>query len=152
GVNKVSFYSVDNVGNVEGVKTVEVKIDKTAPVTESNVSDQWNQGEVAIELTATDDLSGVAKTFYSINDSEFVEGTALTVTEEGVNKVSFYSVDNAGNVEDAKTVEVKIDKTAPTVSIPLQSEQELGSTIKVDYLAVDNLSGIAVEKVTVDGK
>jgi large repetitive protein len=152
GVNKVSFYSVDHAGNVEETKTVEVKIDRTAPVTVSNVPDQWNQGEVAVELTATDDLSGVTKTFYSINGSELVEGTAFTVTEEGVNEVSFYSVDNAGNVEELTTVEVKIDKTTPTVSIPLETEQELGSTFTLDYLAADNLSGIAVEEVTFNGK
>jgi large repetitive protein len=152
GVNKVSFYSVDNAGNVEEVKTVEVKIDQTAPETTSNVIDQWNKGDVAVELTATDDLSGVAGTFYSINGSEFVEGTTFTVTEEGVNVVTFYSVDNAGNVEEVKTVEVKIDQTAPTISLEVEGEQVLGSTFTLDYLAADNLSGIAVEEVTLNGK
>jgi large repetitive protein len=152
GVNKVSFYSVDNAGNEEEVKTVEVKIDSEVPETVSNVAAGWNQGEVAVELTATDSLSGVAKTFYSINGSEFVEGTAFTVTEEGVNEVSFYSVDNAGNVEEVKTAELKIDKTAPTVSFGIAPEQELGSTFTLDYLATDNLSGIVKEEVTVNGK
>ncbi|MEC1522161.1 fibronectin type III domain-containing protein [Neobacillus niacini] len=152
GINEVSFYSVDNAGNVEEVKTVEVKIDTEAPETVSNVANQWNKGEVAVELAATDALSGVVKTFYSINSSEFVEGTAFTVKEEGINEVSYYSVDNAGNVEKVKTVEVKIDKTAPKVSFDIAAEQELGSTFTLDYLAADNLSGIAVEEVTVNGK
>jgi large repetitive protein len=152
GLNEVSFYSVDNTGNVEEVKTVEVKIDSEAPETVSNVADGWNQGEVAVELTATDSLSGVAKTFYSINGSELVEGTTFTFTDEGLNEVSFYSVDNAGNVEEVKTVEVKIDKTAPTVSFDIAAQQELGSTFTLDYLAADNLSGIAIEEVTVNGK
>ncbi|WP_462410721.1 OmpL47-type beta-barrel domain-containing protein [Neobacillus sp. Marseille-QA0830] len=152
GVNKVSFYSVDNAGNVEDPKTVDVKMDKTAPVTESNVKDQWNQGDVAVELTPTDNLSGAAKTYYSINGSEFTEGTSFTVSEEGINKVSFYSVDDAGNKEEAKTVEVKIDKTAPTVTVPMKTEVALGSTITVDYTAVDNLSGIVAEEVTLNGK
>jgi large repetitive protein len=152
GLNKVSFYSVDNAGNVEEVKTAEVKIDSEVPETVSNVAAGWNQGEVVVELTATDSLSGVAKTFYSINGSEFVEGTVFTVAEEGVNEVSFYSVDNAGNVEEVKTAEVKIDKTAPTVSFDIAAEQELGSTFTLDYLAADNLSGIAKEEVTVNGK
>lgn len=152
GVNEVKFYSVDHAGNAEEVKAAEVKIDTEAPETVSNVIDQWNKGEVAVELTATDDLSGIAKTFYSINGSEFAEGKAFTVSEEGVNDVKFYSVDNAGNIEESKIVEVKIDKTAPTVSIDVQSEQELGSTFTLDYLAADNLSGIAVEEVTLNGK
>ncbi|WP_342429526.1 fibronectin type III domain-containing protein [Neobacillus sp. FSL H8-0543] len=152
GVNEVSFYSADNAGNVEDVKTIEVITDINAPETGSNVSDQWNQGEVAVELTARDAGSGVAATYYSVNGSEFVAGTAFTVTEEGINEVSFYSVDNAGNVEEVKTIEVKIDKTAPTVSIPLDSEISLGSFIQLDYLAEDNLSGITVEKMTLNGE
>ncbi|WP_286229842.1 OmpL47-type beta-barrel domain-containing protein [Neobacillus mesonae] len=152
GINEVSFYSVDKAGNKEEVKTVKVKIDTTAPETTSNVTDKWNQGEVAVALKATDNLSGVAQTFYSVNGSEFAEGTSFTVKDEGINKVSFYSVDNAGNAEEPKTVDVKIDKTAPTVSILLESEQKLGSTFKLDYIAQDNLSGVAVEKVTLNGK
>jgi large repetitive protein len=152
GVNEVSFYSVDHAGNVEEVKTVEVKIDANAPETTSNVTDEWSKEEVAIELTANDNLSGVAGTFYSINGSEFVEGTTFTLSEEGVHEVTFYSVDHAGNVEEVKTVEVKIDQTAPMVSLEVEGEQALGSTFTLDYLAADNLSGIAIEEVTLNGK
>ncbi|MEH7495524.1 OmpL47-type beta-barrel domain-containing protein, partial [Neobacillus niacini] len=152
GVKEVSFYSVDKAGNVEETKTVKVKIDKNAPETTSNVSEQWYQGETKVELTSTDDLSGVAKTFYSVNGSELKEGTSFVVSKEGVNTVTFYSVDNVGNVETAKTVEVKVDKTAPTVSIPLESEQALGSTFTLDYVAADNLSGIEAETVTLNGQ
>ncbi|SDM90865.1 hypothetical protein [Bacillus sp. OK048] len=152
GVNKVSFYSVDNAGNIEETKTVEVKIDSAAPETTSNVPDQWNQGEVAVQLTATDDLSGVAKTFYSINGSEFVEGTAFTVSEEGINKISFYSVDQAGNIENAKTVDVKVDKTAPIVTWNGNEEYTQGSKIKLSYSASDALSGIVHETITLNGK
>jgi large repetitive protein len=152
GINQVSFYSVDNAGNVEEVQTAEVKIDKVAPKTVSNVQDQWNKGEVAVELTATDATSGVTKTFFSVNGSEFVEGTSFVVSEEGVNQVSFYSVDNAGNIENVQTVEVKIDKTAPTVSADFATEYALGTSIPLTYNANDALSGIAEETITVNGK
>ncbi|WP_139368107.1 OmpL47-type beta-barrel domain-containing protein [Priestia abyssalis] len=152
GINKVSFYSIDYAGNVEEAKTVEVKVDVNGPETASNVSDKWYQGEVNVELTTTDDLSGVAKTFYSVNSSEFVEGTVFTVKEEGINKVSFYSVDNAGNVEEAKTVEVKIDKTAPAISWDLVDEYELDSKLIVSYDAKDDLSRIVVETLTINGE
>ncbi|WP_191277318.1 hypothetical protein, partial [Neobacillus kokaensis] len=67
--------SVDKAGNVEETKTVQVKIDWTAPETVSNVTSEWHPGEVAVELTATDNLSGVDTTYYSVNGSEFKEGT-----------------------------------------------------------------------------
>lgn len=152
GINKVSFYSVDNAGNVEETKTVEVKIDVTAPETTSNVTDTWLNKAFTVELTATDDLSGVAKTYYSINNGEFVEGTRFEVSEEGIHQVSYYSVDNAGNVEEAKTAEVKIDQTAPQLSWDLEEEYSLGTSLTIAYEAKDDLSGIAVEEVIVNGE
>jgi large repetitive protein len=152
GIKKVSFYSVDNAGNVENMKTVEVKIDKTAPESETNVSEKWNQGDVTVKLTATDYQSGVAKTFYSVNGSDFVEGTTFNVSKEGINNVTFYSVDNAGNVEKVKSVEVKIDKTAPVVSSKFANEYALGTSIPLTYEASDELSGIGKEIITVNGK
>lgn len=151
GVNKVSFYSVDKVGNVEQIKTAYIKIDKSSPVTEISEIPELAKS-VAVNLNATDKLSGVAETYYSINGSEYVKGTSFKVEEEGINKLSYYSVDQAGNKEEVKTVEVKIDQTAPTVSVNFQKEYELGSNFLIDYNAVDNLSGIASENVTLNGK
>ncbi|SFB25255.1 MULTISPECIES: hypothetical protein, partial [unclassified Bacillus (in: firmicutes)] len=91
GVNKLSFYSIDKVGNKEDVKTVNVKIDKTLPVTTAELPDGWEVEDFTVVLNATDAQSGVAKTFYSLNGTEFTEGTTLSVNEEGVNSVSFYS-------------------------------------------------------------
>ena len=107
GVHSISFYSVDKVGNTEKVQTIEVKIDKTAPVTTSDAPKSWTKEDVTVNLTAADKQSGVAKTFYSINGSEYVEGTSFVVDKEGVNQISFYSVDQAGNKENEQTVEVK---------------------------------------------
>ena len=75
---------------------IEVKIDKTAPVTASDASEAWSKEDVTVKLTAEDGESGVSKTFYSINGSDYVEGTTFTVEKAGVNEVSYYSVDQAG--------------------------------------------------------
>ncbi|MGO1057770.1 OmpL47-type beta-barrel domain-containing protein [Planococcus sp. FY231025] len=152
GVNTISFYSVDKAGNIEETKTAEVKIDRTAPETLSNIEDKWLQGEFGVELTATDEHSGVAKTFYSVDGSEFTEGTSFSVSEEGVHEIAFYSTDAAGNKEEVKTAQVKIDKTAPVLSWNLEDEVALGSELAISYKASDALSGIAMEKLTVNGK
>ena len=142
GVHTVKFYSVDNAGNEEEAKTVEVKIDEVAPETTSNVEDTWLNQAFTIELTATDDLSGVAKTYYSINDGEYVEGTSFELTEAGVHTVKFYSVDNAGNKEEAKTVEVKIDEVAPETTSNV-TDSWFNQAFKVELTATDDLSGVA---------
>jgi large repetitive protein len=152
GVNKVSFYSVDKVGNLEDAKTVELKIDTTAPKTVSDNTDKWNQEQVVVNLSATDELSGVSKTYHSINGSEYIEGTQFTVSQEGINQVSFYSVDNAGNVEEVKTTEIKIDKTAPVVSWDLADQYALGDSLPLAYKSSDKHSGIANESITVNGQ
>ena len=151
GVNKISFYSVDQVGNIEETQTIEVKIDQTVPVTAANVPATWSGEDVTVNLTATDKLSGVAKTFYSINGSDYVEGATFTVDKEGVSKVSFYSVDAAGNTEAVNTAEVKVDKTAPVITINLNDQYDLGTTLQLQYSAKDSLSGLVSEKMTVLG-
>lgn len=152
GVNTISYYSVDKAGNIEEAKTAEVKIDRTAPETLSNIEDKWLQGEFGVELTATDGHSGVAKTFYSVDGSEFTEGTNFSVSEEGVHEIAFYSTDAAGNKEEVKTAQVKIDKKAPVLSWNLEDEVALGSELAISYEASDALSGIASEKLTVNGE
>jgi large repetitive protein len=152
GINKVTFYSVDKVGNKEEAKTVDVKIDKTSPTTVSDSNDKWNKAEVTVNLSATDQLSGVAKTYYSINGTEFVEGTQFKVNEDGINKVSFYSVDNAGNIEELQTAKVKIDKMAPVVSWDVVNQYAMGASLPLTYSATDEHSGIAKETITVNGQ
>lgn len=152
GVNTISFYSVDKAGNIEEAKTAEVKIDRTAPETLSNIEDKWLQGEFGLELTASDEHSGVVQTFYSVDDSELTEGTSFSISEEGVHAIAFYSTDAAGNKEDVKTAQVKIDKTAPVLSWNLEDEVALGSELAISFEASDAFSGIASEKLTVNGK
>lgn len=153
GKHTVTFYSVDKAGNVEAQQTIEVLIDELPPVTTSDIQDIWTNQDVPVALTATDDLSGVKTTYYTVDDASQQEGTSFTVTGEGIHKVTFYSVDNAGNIEQANTAEVKIDKTAPTVILaPLKSEYVMGDKPTLSYTATDNLSGIASSVMTINGK
>jgi large repetitive protein len=147
GVNQVSFYSVDSAGNKEEAKTIEVKLDKTAPETTSNAPASWIINEIQVNLVATDSQSGVAKTYYSINGSDYVEGSAFTVNREGVNEVSFYTIDKAGNTESSQNIEIKIDKTAPSITTIFDNYYKLGSTLNLNYQTMDLLSGVEKESV-----
>lgn len=153
GTHVVKYYSVDKAGNIEAVKQVLVNIDEVAPVTTSDVKDMWSQQDVVVNLTATDDLSGVETTFYSINGAPFAAGTTFHVQGEGVHTVAWYSVDKAGNVEATKSATVRIDKTAPTVQFgsDLLNEYVKGTSVKLSYQASDNLSGIKSVVTTVNG-
>ncbi|MEH7883415.1 hypothetical protein V7654_03715, partial [Bacillus sp. JJ1609] len=116
GVNTVYYYSVDNVGNKENVKNVEVKIDKTAPQSSSDLMDQWNTADVKVQLSSADNLSGTARTFYSVDGSEYIEGTSFIVSGDELHRVAYYSIDNAGNKEEVKFKTVKKDGEAPATT------------------------------------
>lgn len=149
GLNLVSYYSVDKAGNKEEPQTISVKIDKSAPVTTSDAPESWSTEDVTVNLEASDQVSGVTATFYSINGSDYEEGTSFTLTDEGIHEVSFFSIDNANNMEDVQTVEVKIDKTAPKVNMEVNEEYALNSTLSFLYTAEDTVSGIVDEKMIV---
>lgn len=66
-------------------------------------------------LTPTDNGSGVVSTAYSVDGGAHQTGTSFTIDTEGEHAVTFFSTDVAGNVEEAKTVHVMVDKTAPAI-------------------------------------
>ncbi|WP_042478701.1 OmpL47-type beta-barrel domain-containing protein [Bacillus ndiopicus] len=145
----VNFYSVDVAGNKEEVQTIKLKADLIAPTTTATAPAKWTNKDAVVKLQAQDVESGVAKTFYSIDGSSFVEGNTFTVQQEGKHTIQFYSVDLAGNVEDLNTIEVKIDKTVPNVSMDVSKEYKLGDSVQLTYLANDSLSGVVSEKMVV---
>ena len=125
-------------------------VDTEPPVTTANAPNSWtNQNPIAVTLSATDNETGVAGTYYAINDGVFIVGTSVMIEDEGVTKLSFYSVDKVGNIEKPKTIYVKIDKTAPAVTMDLQEEYKLGTMLPISFLASDAMSGIADTKMTV---
>lgn len=105
GVHTLEYRSVDNGANVEATKSLTVRIDRTAPVTVSAVS------ETHVWLNATDATSGLAATMYRIDGGTWQTYTGvLNITGEGTHTIEFYSVDMAGNSEAAQSLEVEVEE------------------------------------------
>ncbi|MGE7635380.1 glycine rich domain-containing protein [Bacillus paramycoides] len=121
GVHTLTYWSVDNAGNVETQHTTTVKIDKTVPVTTDNAPTDWVNKDVTVDLTATDNDggSGVASTYYQLDNGSTQSGNEITISDEGVHTLTYWSVDNAGNTEQFNTKTIKLDKTAPVLNISL---------------------------------
>lgn len=124
GISEVIYRSIDKAGNVEAAKEISIKIDKTPPstivyTTGTRGQDNWYRTDVQVAFNAHDDISGFDKTFYSNKNTEnYIEYVdPLVFKDEGRNKVFYYSTDQAGNKEDEKVIEVKIDKTPPEAQI-----------------------------------
>ena len=146
----VDYRSVDNTGNVEETKSFKVDIDKTAPETIITlIQDNWYNSDVSLKLESSDSLSGVAKTQYKVNDGDWITfNNGINVSNEGINKVEYRSVDNAGNLEETKSVEAKIDKTAPILNVSFDQSVITDRNhqlvpINASVEAVDNFSGVA---------
>jgi uncharacterized repeat protein (TIGR02543 family) len=112
-------------------------IDGKAPVTEINRTDNaWIGTADEITLSATDydvtkggaNAGTVSKIYYKIDGANDptqyndVEGTGAFTLAVGTHTVTFWSVDEAGNIEPAKTVTIHVDGTAPTASVTIRGE------------------------------
>ncbi len=127
GIHTLYYYSIDKVGNHESTHSKTIKIDYTPPQTTCHLdgtkSDDWYRTDVYVTLEATDNLAGVDKIMYKVDDGNWKEYTGeFVVTEDGEHIIRYYSIDLAGNVEEIKEKEIKIDKHTPYVEIirPIQ--------------------------------
>ncbi|WHY91670.1 hypothetical protein QNK12_29420 [Neobacillus cucumis] len=150
GKNVVDYRSIDQAGNVEAYKSFEVDLDKTAPVTAiSQVKDGGYNTDVDLTLESSDHLSGVTTTQYKVKDGDWlIYNKSITISNEGINKVQYRSIDNAGNIEETKSVAVKIDKKAPTLNVSFDQSviaDKNHQLVPISALvkAEDHLSGIA---------
>ncbi|CAH1223407.1 hypothetical protein PAECIP111891_05518 [Paenibacillus allorhizoplanae] len=119
----------DAVGNISNVTSLVVSnINKIAPVTVAtlspaapNGSNSWYTTDVSISLSVSANVyGGAVTTEYQVNDGAWITYTgAIPAFSEGTYKFGYRSKDQAGNVEELKTVEFKVDKTMPALSVQL---------------------------------
>ncbi|MCX6012790.1 MAG: hypothetical protein NTV30_05155 [Chloroflexi bacterium] len=138
----------DNAGNVETFTSQIVKIDKTNPIitatrTPPNAND-WNNGNVDVTFTGSDNLLGVAYLTQPV-----------TVSSEGANQsVAGTIVDIAGNSASIIVSNINIDKTRPTLAIttPVAKDYYTNESFKIDFTTGDSLSGIFTTIATIGNR
>jgi hypothetical protein len=129
--------------------------DLIKPETNINISTStglngWHISDANIELVAHDNEggSGILKIEYSLNNGATWLNYAkpFSVSQEGEIKILYSSTDRAGNREEPKEIFIKIDKTGSAIDFiaPFDGEEFLRSeNFKVEYEAIDNISGLA---------
>ena len=147
GSHTVTYWSVDNAGNTEAAKSCTVKVDTVAPTTTVSGTDaNWHKTAVKVTLTATDGSgSGVKATYYTIDGTQYTYTAPFSISSQASHTVTYWSVDNVGNTETAKSCAVKIDLTAPVVSISAPANgasYKKNAVVKASWTATDALSGI----------
>jgi hypothetical protein len=124
----------------------EVYTDSKPPITKAKLhaknsyqisSNTFYSNPLKIIVVGNDILSGVDKTFFSINGSAFsAYSDTLKFTTEGETTLKYYSCDKTGNLEKIEQLKFSIDNIAPVTT----SDASSGKTIKLS--AADNLSGV----------
>jgi len=113
------FYSRDNAGNSETIKTVSYSIDTTPPSTTVSVAGGIYPSAQSVTLTCSDaGGTGCASTFYCLGsgctpNTTFNAPIPISFSTE----LRFYSGDRAGQIESIKTASYTItDEKAPTTT------------------------------------
>jgi len=141
------FRAIDAAGNLEAQHSVSFGIDRHRSLTLVDYFGGWSRAPVTLHFIALDLLSGVAATQSSIdNGASWKTGTSRTISTEGQTTVLYRSLDNAGNLESAHRVVVKIDATSPVICITSPTAGAtylLGQVVKASWSASDAFSGLA---------
>ena len=69
----------------------------------------WNNTDVTVSLDANDALSGVKATYFTLDGGAQQVGTSIHINVQGIHTLQYWSVDKAGNIEAAKSAQVKIE-------------------------------------------
>ena len=118
GTKSVFFKVRDNAGNEATLANDSIFLDN-APVTSCTVTGSagnsgWYISSVNVSLNAIDVISSVASTHYRINGGTWSTYTTLiSLLNDGIFLIEYYSIDDQNNYETIKSTEVRIDKTRP---------------------------------------
>ncbi|GIM63369.1 hypothetical protein Pve01_80320 [Planomonospora venezuelensis] len=157
GTHTVEFRSTDVAGNEETATSIEVVVeaaDEAAPTTditwspaEADGEEGWYVTAPSFSLEAEDDGSGVASTEYRINGGAWTTYDGAVEVPDGEHTVEFRSTDEAGNEEDVKSSEVKVDTVTPATGA---TQEKAGDGVQVALDATDATSGVALTEVKLD--
>ena len=129
----IRFRSNDSMGNLETTKSETIKIDTTAPTTNATAVDDtgssytfntWtNSSYVNVTLSCDDGSgSGCNVTQYCTDTSNvctpnITYSAPVHISTENTSYIRFRSNDTVGNLESTKSETIRIDTTAPTVTL-----------------------------------
>lgn len=153
----IKYYSVDNVGNVEGIKRMAIVTDHNSPTTTHGLSGNYFENILSAKATITISTSdnngvGIAKTMYKLDDgNERLYSTPINAAalEQGEHKLVYYATDRVNNLETEHLYEFYVDKTPPTIiqeisgkSFVANGREYSSGRSQLKISTIDNKAGI----------
>ena len=166
GLHSITYYSEDNVRNLEEKETKTYYLDNKAP----NTSIDYGKPQfftrdtlfinqtTPIKIIPRDNHSGVKSTTTSVT-GEVQAGNEFTIPKEGHKEIVFSSIDMVNNQEADKTSRVYLDNTPPDIFINFSldnigTEDDLPvypNYVRMFIGATDEKTGAKSIKYSIDG-
>ena len=152
GIHTVEYRATDQYGNVETVRSSQIKVDTVLPVAGHSISGTAGQGGwyvsgVRVGLAGVDSESGMQSVMYRVDGGSWqAYSTEFEIFTGGTHVVEYYPTDLAGNVGSTHSVSVSLDASTPTSTISLAGTMGDGgwyiSALTVTLNASDTGSGV----------
>ncbi|MBU2574156.1 MAG: hypothetical protein KKH28_08790 [Elusimicrobia bacterium] len=126
GIRTLSYYAKDNVNNTEVVRSTQIYVDDTAPVTSFNISEPLYIKDGVRYITPASELTfaaadpvmnevsaGVNRIEVSVDGGAYVKYVTALKFAEGRHTIKYRVIDNVGNTEAERILEVQSDNTPP---------------------------------------
>jgi len=114
----------------------------------------WNNANVTVAITGTDNVggSGVRDIKYTINAGTTITAAGSTTnvvrSTDGIATIAYWATDNSGNVSQAGSMTVRVDKTAPVTTLTATPGP---TSTSIAISGTDATSGLAGTFYSVDG-
>jgi len=116
----VNLTVTDDDGGTDTISKNITIYDVVPPVTVDDYDGLGHTSDFTINLTATDDLSGVQAIYYIINDGQLMDVQTHgqpCISVEGYTQLEYWSVDFYGNEETHHVIpDIQLDKTSRTLA------------------------------------
>lgn len=167
GAHLIEYRAVDKAGNSEQPRALAVTVDLSAPATTLAMGDPKLESagrtviaeKTAINLSAEDNLAGIARIEYRLNDGPWKEYAPFTISAKGGHALEFRSVDRLGNVEEARLKVLEVDATPPLTTLQVAAPKfQDGAAMFVSdetlftLAAGDPQAGVATTEYRLDDK
>jgi hypothetical protein len=134
GVYNLSLNVIDSDGKEDTLSKFIYVGDTEPPITTTKINGEkgekeWYTNHVKLVITANDTFSGVNNIMYNLDNGGYnIYRSPITVfgsKNEGPHTLSYYSVDNAGNKEEEKSISFKLDFSNPQIELSIPSKGRL---------------------------
>ena len=139
GAHKFAYQSSDNVANLEILRSTDVWIDATPPVTTVSIgSPTFTAADGTIYVATATPISfaaadpnlptgqagsGLSRIETSLDGAAFLPYAAVLTLAEGRHVILYRAVDDVGNVEGAHSISIQSDATPPVSSLVIGQPQ-----------------------------